>query len=200
MSHTDTANPLYVRAATKPWRLLNQIILGVAGLFGSKSKEVERFLKFAVVGVIGTVVDFGTLLILQATILRPVDPLKLVKVNLAITIAFLAAITSNFLWNRFWTYPDSRSRPLRQQMVQFAFINLIGLVIRNIWVALTYATIGAWLFPIFIDIAQRISDGYLPTTTAEAKVGTLASTLIAVAVVMLWNFFANRYWTYSDVE
>ncbi len=200
MSHTDAANPLYVRAATKPWRLLNQIILGVAGLFGSKSKEVERFLKFAVVGVIGTVVDFGTLLILQATILVPVVPYTNIKVNTAITIAFLAAITSNFLWNRFWTYPDSRSRPVQRQIAQFAFINMIGLVIRNVWVAFTHRAIGAWLLPSFVYIAQRISEGYVPTAAAEAKVGTLGSTLIAVVVVMLWNFFANRYWTYSDVD
>jgi putative flippase GtrA len=23
---------------------------------------------------------------------------------------------------------------------------------------------------------------------------------IAVIVVMFWNFFVNRYWTYSDIE
>jgi len=23
---------------------------------------------------------------------------------------------------------------------------------------------------------------------------------IAVVIVMFWNFFVNRYWTYSDVE
>jgi putative flippase GtrA len=24
--------------------------------------------------------------------------------------------------------------------------------------------------------------------------------VVAVGVVMLWNFFANRYWTYNDVD
>jgi putative flippase GtrA len=30
-----------------------------------------------------------------------------------------------------------------------------------------------------------------------AKNCTLA---VAVGVVMLWNFFVNRYWTYNDVD
>jgi putative flippase GtrA len=35
--------------------------------------------------------------------------------------------------------------------------------------------------------------------TAEflAKNMTLA---VAVGIVMLWNFFVNRYWTYNDIE
>jgi putative flippase GtrA len=30
-----------------------------------------------------------------------------------------------------------------------------------------------------------------------AKNATLA---IAIGIVMLWNYFVNRYWTYNDVE
>jgi putative flippase GtrA len=30
-----------------------------------------------------------------------------------------------------------------------------------------------------------------------AKNATLA---FAIAVVMIWNFFINRYWTYNDIE
>lgn len=44
-------------------------ISAIAARFGDKSKEVERFLKFVVVGLIGFIVDFGTVTILQATIL-----------------------------------------------------------------------------------------------------------------------------------
>jgi putative flippase GtrA len=27
-----------------------------------------------------------------------------------------------------------------------------------------------------------------------------ATILFAIGVVMLWNFFINRYWTYNDVD
>ncbi|MCL4255840.1 MAG: GtrA family protein, partial [Anaerolineae bacterium] len=35
---------------------------------------------------------------------------------------------------------------------------------------------------------------------AEEKLGTIIAQMIAMVVVMLWNFFANRYWTYRDVK
>jgi putative flippase GtrA len=40
---------------------------------------------------------------------------------------------------------------------------------------------------------------HLSHATAEslAKNATL---LVAIGVVMLWNFFINRHWTYNDIE
>ena len=40
---------------------------------------------------------------------------------------------------------------------------------------------------------------HLSQNTAQllAKNATLA---FAIGVVMIWNFFINRYWTYNDVE
>jgi putative flippase GtrA len=32
------------------------------------------------------------------------------------------------------------------------------------------------------------------------QIGTLTAQLMAIGFVMIWNFFANRYWTYNDVE
>jgi putative flippase GtrA len=31
-------------------------------------------------------------------------------------------------------------------------------------------------------------------------VGDNMTLALAVVIVMFWNFFANRYWTYSDVD
>jgi hypothetical protein len=33
-----------------------------------------------------------------------------------------------------------------------------------------------------------------------ARLGSNAALAIAVVIVLFWNFFANRYWTYSDVN
>jgi putative flippase GtrA len=40
---------------------------------------------------------------------------------------------------------------------------------------------------------------HLSHTSAEtlAKNATLA---LAIGVVMIWNFFINRYWTYNDID
>jgi hypothetical protein len=38
-----------------------------------------------------------------------------------------------------------------------------------------------------------------PHLTAEF-LGNNAALAVAVVLVMFWNFFVNRYWTYNDVD
>ena len=146
------------------------------------SKERTRFLRFAVVGIIGAVVDFGLANILVKVVSAPLV--------IAGTISFIAAILSNFTWNRYWTYPDSRSKPLVQQLVQFFFVSVAGLAIR--------VPILAFLEPFLFKMIQKIPiKPPLFSLDFLSKNITLA---IAVIIVMFWNFFINRYWTYSDVK
>ncbi len=172
-------------------------------LGGEKAKELERFLRFAVVGVTGAVVDLGLLLILQATILPPADqfgePLR-INAALATGIAFFSAVVSNFIWTTLWVYPDSRSRSRKRQLIQFTIISVIGGVFRTIWVTVAFVPLGNLIGPIFVASATAIQPEFVSTPQTDAKIGQLVAQLIAMAVVMLWNFFANRYWTYNDVE
>jgi putative flippase GtrA len=192
MAHMNAAED--TRTLRNP---LDMLILAVAGHFGSKSKEVERFLKFAVVGAIGAVVDFGTLFVLQATVLPPSSTFM---VALATTIAFLAAIVSNFTWNRLWTYPDSRSRSVRRQLAMFTFISVIGWLGRTTWISLAYQPLGTFLMPHLLPLIHLARPTYMPSDHAEAKLGTFAAMIVGVIVVMFWNFLANRLWTYNDIE
>mgnify|MGYP006297877641 CR=1 FL=1 len=143
--------------------------------------EVERFFKFAVVGTIGAVVDFGILYLLHVIFNWPLA--------LANTVSFTCAVLSNFTWNRLWTYPDSRSKPGAAQLVQFFVVNVAG------WALNT---------GILLALNQPLTAlaGSLPpvTTTALAhKLGYNAAKVLATGVVMFWNFFINRFWTYNDV-
>jgi len=167
---------------------------------GEKAKELERFLKFATVGAIGAIIDAGTLFMLQATILAPVEPSKDLKVALASSIAFIAAVISNFIWNRYWTYPDSRSRSMRRQLVQFFGISFVGWFGRTLWISSAYHWLGTTLMPFFLPEIQILRPGYVPSASAEAKLGTMVAWFIGVCIVMVWNFLANRYWTYNDVN
>lgn len=144
-------------------------------------RERTRFLRFAVVGMIGAVIDFGVANILVYVFFAPLV--------LAGTISFISAILSNFFWNRYWTYPDSRSKPILQQLIQFAFVNGMGLMIR--------IPILRWGEPALYKLFTMLPFS-LPIFTPDvlAKNLTLA---IAVLIVMFWNFFVNRYWTYNDV-
>jgi putative flippase GtrA len=144
-------------------------------------QERTRFIKFMVVGAIGAVVDFGTMNLLSKLFNMPL--------TIAGTISFICAIISNFLWNRFWTYPDSRSRPITRQLFMFSIVNVAGLAIR--------LPILHYLEPPMKRIFERLALNIPLTPEILGKNLTL---MVAVGVVMLWNFFVNRYWTYNDVD
>lgn len=176
---------------------LDRPITSIANRYGGKkSKEVERFLRFAVVGITGAVIDVGLLITLQATILPPETPFH---VAAATSIAFICAVLNNFYWTRQWVYPDSRSRSIRRQLSQFALISVIGGVVRTTWISLSYHILGILLMPLVLPEIQLLRPGYVPSVHASDKLGTLVAQLIGMAVVMVWNFAANRYWTYNDV-
>lgn len=147
----------------------------------TNAQERTRFFRFLVVGAFGAVVDFGVMNLLTHLFDMPLV--------FAGTISFICAIISNFVWNRYWTYPDSRSRPLVRQLLMFTTVNVAGVAIR---IPILY-----FAEPPLLNLFTRLLD--LKTDTLEflAKNLTLC---IAVGIVMLWNFFVNRYWTYNDVD
>jgi putative flippase GtrA len=141
--------------------------LGIA----QRPRELVRFLKFATVGVIGMVVDFTMLNLLVAVVGLPVW--------LANIFSFSAAVVSNFTWNRLWTFPESRSRPLFRQLGQFALVNVVGLVINEAVLLLVLALIRNFIpAPWNYNLAKAF----------------------AIGVVLFWNYFVNRMWTYKGIK
>ena len=132
-------------------------------------KEVGRFLKFSVVGTVGAVVDFGLLNLLILLF-------GLAKV-LANTCSFSAAVCSNFIWNRLWTYPETQRDPIVPQLTQFVLVNVVGLGINQA----IFLSLDRWAFADWGTLGYNL-----------AKV-------IATGVVLFWNFGANRFWTYRHV-
>jgi len=145
------------------------------------NKERVRFLKFATVGAIGSVVDFGVMNLMTHLFKR--------QLVYAGTISFICAVLSNFTLNRYWTYPESRSRHVLHQLGMFFLVNAAGILIR--------LPILHFIEPPMAGIFHNL--GHLSTAAAEvlAKNATLA---LAIGIVMIWNYFVNRYWTYNDVE
>ncbi|HEX7556304.1 MAG TPA: GtrA family protein, partial [Leptolinea sp.] len=94
----------------------------------TNAQERTRFLRFAVVGTIGAIIDFGLFNVFTSLLGIPAI--------ISSALSFIAAVISNFIFNRYWTYPDSRSKPLARQAAQFSLISLVGMVIRLILFAL----------------------------------------------------------------
>jgi putative flippase GtrA len=166
---------------------------------GDSAKEYERFIKFAVVGLLGFLIDAGSVLVLQNTFLPPVNALgEALATNVALTqsIAFFLAVCSNFIWNRLWTYPDSRSQSAQRQLTQFVIVSLIGWVIRTIWIAVSYEPFGR----MSANVLSLLGADSMPALLDQHKIGTMIALFFGVIAVMFWNFLANRYWTYNDVD
>lgn len=143
------------------------------------SSERTRFLKFATVGAIGTVVDFAVYNLLN--IVFHIAPV------ISQAISFSVAVVNNFLWNRHWTYPESRAKAAHHQMAQFGLVNVVGLLIRTPIIGYLENPLGA--------LSERVG---FQSATANVMGHNLAL-VIAIGIVMLWNYFINRYWTYNDV-
>jgi putative flippase GtrA len=165
----------------------------IAALAKTNRQEFKRFSKFLVVGVTGFIVDFGVFnLLLKALNFPPV---------LAQAISFTLAAINNFTWNRYWTYPDSRSKPILRQFGMFFVLSVIGLLIRTPIFALfsdpMVALVETMQYGVFAGLIGFV------TNTLHISIEQLGLNLalaVAVLVVLFWNFFSNRFITYGDVK
>jgi putative flippase GtrA len=142
------------------------------------SLERRRFLRFALVGISGSIVDFGIFNLL-ATLLH-------VPSTIAQAVSFTVSVFNNFTWNRLWTYPETRKVSAMKQLSQFAIVNVVGLGIRTLLFSLIEKPI--------IGLAAK----YIPHILTPTIVGHNVTLATVILIVMLWNYFANRYWTFKD--
>lgn len=160
----------------------------VVTLARDKRKELARFFKFAVVGAIGTVVDFCVLnLLIQ---------LAGFEKFWANTCSFTVAVVSNFTWNRLWTFPESRERSLFSQLGQFALVNVVGLAINQaIFLGFDRFVLGkaGALAALMAGLADAIGMTHFTLAYNLAKA-------IAIIIVLFWNFGINRIWTYRGIK
>jgi putative flippase GtrA len=117
------------------------------------NKELQKFLKFATVGVSNVIIDFGVF-----------NLLLLVHLNAypASIISYVLAMTNSFYFNRRWTFQDGQ-RDMWAQYLQFMAANAIGFLFN---LGLVY------LFTKYIDL------GSYTLTTNAAKL--LAVGLIVI--------------------
>jgi putative flippase GtrA len=133
----------------------------------SSFKELKRLSRFLVVGGVGTLLDFSILTILKIFGLPTL---------LANSVSFTIGVVNNYTWNRLWTFADVKRVDWHRQFAQFALVSSIGLVINNLLLLSLERMLGALL--------------------GQPELGYLPAKAIATGVVVFWNYFANRYWTF----
>lgn len=117
--------------------------------------------KFGLVGASGYVINLGVFALLNGSLG--------VHYSLAAVGAFCVAVSSNFFWNRHWTFAAGEGHA-GFQAVRFFTISVAALA---------------------INLAV------LELLVSWASLGELPAQAIAVAVAMPFNFLGNKLWAFA---
>jgi dolichol-phosphate mannosyltransferase len=147
----------------------------VSTLYEQKRFWLAKYLKFAIIGGIGALIN---LLVLWVSV-----ELFFVYYLHAAVLAFIIADTNNFIWNRFWTFKSKGK--IHFQFPQFLLVSIDGLMLNLI---------------ILWGLVEKIlPDLGLPQDKASFYL--LVAQVIAIFLVSLFNFAANSIWTFGgDVK
>jgi len=158
-------------------------------------KEPKRFIKFLIVGVFGFVVDFGSFNLFHALgvgawFSKNLIPLAYFAEHHEIveqTLSFCCAVMSNFLWNYFWIYPEAQAEPFAKKFGQFILVSVLGLVI------------GVPVFTLSLAAIKPVVES-MGLSKSPINVAGNFALICRVLVLLFWNFFVNRFWTYRHVK
>jgi len=123
---------------------------------------IGQFLKFGVVGLLGTVIDFFFTWLCK-------EKLKWNKF-LANSVGFMLAATSNYILNRIWTF-ESDNPEVGREYFSFFIVSVIGLGLNNLILYLLHE---------------------------KGKMNFYLAKAFAIALVTLWNFVANYFFTFHQ--
>lgn len=158
------------------------------------------FLKFAIVGASGVVVNLAALALFSALGMRS---------SVASALAIQVSIGTNFVINDRWTFADRRAEHRwYNRALRFQLISLVGAIVQwtvfivgNValfWMMEGGPAVEAWYAagepstfkPLLHPIANPPDVGH----------GIYISQLAGIAVATGWNFFANLFWTWKSPE
>jgi putative flippase GtrA len=150
-----------------------------------KLKEsTGQFLKFVFVGIVNTAIDWIVFFLLKLI------PFFLANRPYAKAISFLVAAINSFILNSAWTFKKEYQSSFENHdgeklskngiyFGRFIAVSLIGWVVNT----LTYT----------------ITINHLPSF-AQGRFSDVFALALASATGIIWNFFANKYWTYTKIK
>lgn len=142
-------------------------------------KTLWQIVKFAIVGVLNTAVDFAVFQTLNLT---------LGWVYAAQVLGYTAGVINSYLWNSNWTFREQRTRSFRE-IALFLLVNLasLGVSLGMIWLLREKAGItNAWVA------------GWMPKALAGFIKGDTVCKLIATVVAIAVNYVGNRLFVFKS--
>lgn len=132
---------------------------------------IKQIVKFSIVGIVNTAIDFGILNFLIQVFSWNVLP--------ANTVSFSLAVINSYFLNKCWTFRDRRSINLKQ-FSSFILVSLIGLGLSNILIYYGMWFFNAYDFNISFTWQYNISKA------------------VSAIIVLAWNFLASKFWVFYD--
>ncbi|MCX6785495.1 MAG: GtrA family protein [Candidatus Komeilibacteria bacterium] len=103
------------------------LILRVLNRYFFRFPVLKQFIKFSLVGVVNTLIDFSIFFILTRT-----SPWFKANYLAANAIGFSLAVTNSFWLNKKWTFQDRNKTKLTRQYLKFFGLNFMILIITEI--------------------------------------------------------------------
>lgn len=134
---------------------------------------IRQFAKFCIIGFSSLLIDAGiSAALTYGAHLNP---------SLAKALSFLVAATNGFFWNSRWTFRGMGGDKLHQMYLKFLTVNGIGFVLNlTIFKTVLFLFTGKFfgqVKPLFLHF--------------------IVATLTAAVCVSVWNFLANKKWTFN---
>jgi putative flippase GtrA len=145
----------------------------------TQKRGFRQLIKFAIVGASSTVINLAVLYLM----LRLLHGHRYISTS----VAFLVSVVNGYHWNRTWTFKAALVKAVHTQFAQFALVNLVGYALDLLVIYLASVPLEHQL--------HLVEASWSPAKIE--RVAVLAAQLIATAVIVFWNFFANRLWTFK---
>lgn len=149
--------------------------------------DPKKFLKFGVIGVLNTLVDFVVFYVMDRWVVGEGPTLVLLGTTVAAGlyisnfIAYAAANIHSFLWNRFWTF-RKRNRITRGEAARYLATSAGFLLISSLSLTVFTGVLSAPLLA-----------GVVP----EDMVHVLAK-LPTSCVTVFYNYLMNKFWVFRN--
>ncbi len=142
-----------------------------------KKENIWQFLKFAVVGVLNTVVDFLVFQLLNLTI---------GWMYVAQVIGYSAGVLNSYFWNSRWTFRKEHKRSAREA-ASFLVVNLVSLGV----------SLGVlWACKNLLGITDAWVAGWVPAWLGGFVKGDTVAKLIATPCAIVVNFIGNKLFVF----
>ena len=144
-------------------------------------RTVIQFIKFNIVGVLNTLVDF---LVFQAL------NLLLGWTYLAQVAGYCCGIINSYAWNSNWTFRDSRTRSAREKLL-FLIVNLVSLGV----------SLGVmWFCRSVLVIDDAWVASWMPSFLTSFIKGDTVCKLIAMPFAIVVNYVGNRLFVFHESD